>query len=412
MGDTADIVVLGAGPAGLGAGLAAARAGARVVVVEARERVGGLCVTDRRGDVRFDWGGHVPFVRDAARLRWLRGLLGDDLVWVPRPVASFRDGRVRPGRYLDQRADGRLGTPAGPAVDPPPPSSSAQDVLNETFGAALVDREMRPYLEKIDGVPLARIPGPRPLRLMRDQAAPDGFWFPRLGIGRLMDAMAEAIAAAGGTVHTGTRVRGIEAPGGRVAGVALEGPGAPDRIVTDRLVVSAAPGRAAVLLRPDPPDLPDLRMRAVVIVVLAVSGGPLTGEAWVQVDDPAVPAARIFEMGNWSPDMAPGGDTVIGFECYCHPLPEDPVWGASDADLATRCAASLAAPLGWLDDPARARCVAVVRLPVAYPLPDLAQLEAAGAGARILAGVEGVVLAPGAAVIEAVEHGEAAVAAP
>lgn len=410
MGDVADIVVLGAGPAGLGAGLAAARAGARVTVVEARERVGGLCVTERRDAVRFDWGGHVPFVRDAARLAWLRDLLGDDLVWVPRPVSSFRDGGVRPGRYLDQRAAGPLGTPAGPAVDPPPPSSSAEDVLRETFGEGLVDREMRRYLEKIDGVPLARIPGPRPLRLMRDQAAPEGFWFPRLGIGQLMDAMARAITGAGGTVHTGTRVRGIDAPGGRVEGVELEGGGAPGRIATDRLVVSAAPGRAAVLLRPDPPHIPALRMRAVVIVVLAVPGGPLTDEAWVQVDDPAVPAARIFEMGNWSPDMAPHDETVIGFECYCHPTGDDPVWWISDDALAARCAASLAAPLGWLDDPARARCVAVVRLPAAYPLPDLAQLEAAGAGARALAGIGGVALAPGAAVIEAIEHGEASVA--
>ncbi|MFN8123445.1 MAG: FAD-dependent oxidoreductase [Thermoleophilia bacterium] len=284
-------------------------------------------------------------------------------------------------------------------------------MLGETFGGDLVDREMRRYLEKIDGVPLARIPGPRPLRLMRDQAAPEGFWFPRLGIGQLMDAMADAIRDAGGTVHTGTRVRGIDAPGGRVAGVGLEGPGAPGEIATDRLVVSAAPGRAAVLLRPDAPEIPALRMRAVCIVVLAVPGDPLTSEAWVQVDDPAVPAARIFEMGNWSPEMAPAGETVIGFECYCHPSADDPVWGASDAELAARCAASLAAPLGWLDDPSRARCVEVVRLPAAYPLPDLAQLEAAGAGARALAGVAGVVLAPGAAVIEAVEHGEAAVAA-
>lgn len=410
MADHADIVVLGAGPAGLGAGLAAARAGARVAVVEARDRVGGLCVTERRGDTRFDWGGHIPFVRDAGRLAWLRDLLGDDLRWVPRPVASFRDGRVRPGRYLDQRAGGVLGTPAGPSVDPPPPTSSAEDVLNETFGAPLVDREMRRYLEKIDGVPLARIPGPRPLRLMRDQAAPEGFWFPRLGIGQLMDAMAGAIAEAGGTVHTATRVTGIDTAAGRVAGIALEGPGAPGRIATDRLVVSAAPGRAAALLRPEPPELPALRMRAVCIVVLAVPGGPLTDEAWVQVDDPAVPAARIFEVGNWSPDMAPGGDAVIGFECYCHPRDDDPVWGVTDGELAARCAASLADPLGWLDDPARARCLEVVRLPVAYPLPDLAQLEAAGAGARAMAGVGGVTLAPGAAVIEAVEHGEAAVA--
>jgi len=405
------VVVLGAGPAGLGAGLAAARAGARVVVVEAAARVGGLCVTNVRDGFRYDLGGHIPFVRDDARLGWLRGLLGTDLVWVPRPVVSWRNGGLRPGRYLDQRADGVLGSPARASVDPPPPTSSAAAVLAEMFGAEFVDMEMRRYLEKIDGVPLARIPGPRPLRLMRDQAAPEGFWFPRLGIGQLMDAMAGAITDAGGTVHTGTRVTGIDTVRGEVSGVTLDGPGAPARVSTGRLVVSAAPGRAASLLRPVAPELPSLRMRAVCLVVLRVAGGPLTDQAWVQVDDPAVPAARIFEMGNWSPDMAPGDATVIGMECYCDPSPGDPVWGASDADLAARCAAALAGPLGWLDDPGRARVVEVVRMPAAYPSPDLLQLQDVGAGARALQRVRGVALAPGAAVIEAIEAGEAAVAA-
>ena len=68
-------------------------------------------------------------------------------------------------------------------------------MLDACFGSDVVDAEMRRYLEKIDGVPLTRIPGIRPLRLMLDQAAPEGFWFPRLGIGQLMDAMADAFVA-------------------------------------------------------------------------------------------------------------------------------------------------------------------------------------------------------------------------
>ena len=56
---------------------------------------------------------------------------------------------------------------------------------------------MRPYLEKIDGFPLERIPGERALRLLEDQAAPDGFLFPAHGIGQLMDVMAAAARAEG-----------------------------------------------------------------------------------------------------------------------------------------------------------------------------------------------------------------------
>ncbi len=398
---------MGGGPAGLAAALTAARLGARVTLVEAAPRVGGLCVTRTQGPIRYDLGGHIPFVRDRAREEWLRGLLGDDLVWVPRPVASLRDGRLRRGRYLDQRPD----APHGPAPTPGA-ATSAAEVLSAMFGPGFVDLEMRPYLEKVDGLPLERIPGARPLRLMRDQAAPEGFWFPALGIGQLMDAMRDAAAAAGADIRTATRVTAIEAAGGRLRHLETHGPDGVARLAADRLVVAVPPGPAAGLLNPAPPATGGpVTMRAVCLVFLAVDGPPLTGEAWVQVDDPRVPFSRVMEVGNWSARMSPEGTAVLGMECYCRPSPDDPVWGLDDAALAARCAQALASPLGWLDDPARVRVLEVLRLPRAYPEPDLAQVPRVAAAAEALRGVRGVHLAPGAEVLTAVEAGEAAAAA-
>src|ERR1019366_5158359 len=73
-----DVVVLGAGPAGLGAGLHAARAGARVVVVDKSHQVGGLCVPRTHGPLRYDLGGHIPFVHDTPRRAWLGEVPGGD----------------------------------------------------------------------------------------------------------------------------------------------------------------------------------------------------------------------------------------------------------------------------------------------------------------------------------------------
>jgi hypothetical protein len=83
----------------------------------------------------------------------------------------------------------------------------------------------------------------------------------------------------------------------------------------------------------------------------------------------------------------------------------------ADADLAAACARALHAPLGLLADPGAARLVEVVRLPRAYPAPDLAHMDAIRAPADWLRALDGVHLAPGAAVIEAVEGGERAAAA-
>jgi protoporphyrinogen oxidase len=400
-----DAVTLGAGPAGLGAALALARAGARVVVVDGADRPGGLCVTRRSDGFAYDVGGHIPFVRDRARLDWLRGLIGDDLRWVGRPVSCVRDGRVVRGRYLDQRP--------GEVADPLPRDTTARGELGSRFGAAFVDAAMRPYLEKIDGVCLESIPGDRARRLLEDQAAPEGFHFPARGIGQLMDAMADAAAAAGADVRLGTTVEAIEVPGGRLTGVSVASASGRERLEVGQAVVAMPAAAAARLLAPAPPGATTrgVRMRAVCIVYLALERERLTVEPWIQVDDPRVPFARMFEPVNWSPATAPAGRTVVGLECYCQADDGDPVWARDDPALASACAAALADPLGLLDDPAATTPVEVLRIPRAYPVADLGQMAAVRAPAAWLAELRGLHLAPGAAVIEAIEAGERAAAA-
>ena len=405
-----DAIVLGAGPAGLGAALHAARNGARVAVIDHAPTIGGLCVTRTMGDLRYDIGGHIPFVNDTERLTWLGDLLGDRLEWVPRPVCSWRDGHVRPGRYLDQRPTDGSARDALITSFEPAPDADAAEVLSGCMGAPFVAAELQGYLEKIDGVPLARIPGVRPLRLLREQAAPEGFWFPVGGIGVLMQAMADALRAHGGEIHTSTSATRIAITDHGVDAIDIDGPNGPTRLSTQQIIGSAPPGQIARLLDPPlaPDRVPTLAMRAVCVVYLEVERTRLTDYSWVQIDDPRVPAARIFEMTNWSRDMAPAGRTIIGCECYCHPTPDDPVWGLPDADLVARCRAALIDPLGWCDASTSMRPIEVIRLANGYPLPDLTQLEAMNAAPKLLSEIDGIHLARGSAVIDAITHGERA----
>lgn len=395
-----DAVVLGAGPAGLGAALALVRAGLRPTVIEAGGEVGGLCRTVSRDGFRYDLGGHILFVRDEQRRVWLERLLGPDLVWVDRPVAHVADGEVRPGRYLDLGSPGAETSGAAPV--------SGFDYLAGRVGADVADWQMRRYLEKIDGMSLEQIPAARVERLTVGQAAPDGFWFCRRGIGELMHAMADAIVSGGGRVLVNTRVESIDptTPGSIVVST-----NSGNRLTTERLVVGVPPSLGARLVTPAPATavIPDLQMRAVCLVYLALERDRLTEEPWIQVDDPRVPFSRLAEMRNWSPDMAPGGRTVVCAECYCFAHDADPVWSLDDAALASRCAEAMNDPLGLLTDPGDAHLVEVVRFPAAYPMVPVADVPKAQAPWRFLDSLPGVAVAQGGAVIEAIEAGERAV---
>lgn len=399
-----DAIVLGAGPAGLGAALALARAGARVALVEASERVGGLCVTLRSGGLAYDQGGHILFVHDEARRTWLEELLGADLVWVDRPVVCVRDGGRRPGRYLDQRPE-HLPEPDGTGP-------SARDFLAGRFGAAFVDRVMRTYLEKVDGMSLDRIAAARARKLLIEQFAPDGFWYAAGGIGQLMDAMAAEVARMGGELLLGTRVRALRVDGGRVGGVDVDTPNGPATLGAPLVVAGLPPAYVAKLVAPAaPPEaVPDLPPRGAVVVVVGVDRDRLTEDPWIQIDDPDVPFARMYEPKNWSARLVPPGRTVVGCECYCSPTPDDRWWGLDDETIGRACVDAIAGPLGLLDG-GRAEVVDTIRLPRAWTLTDVDQLDAAAAPGRWLARIDGLRVAQGGDVMLAIAAGEAAAGA-
>jgi hypothetical protein len=134
----------------------------------------------------------------------------------------------------------------------------------------------------------------------------------------------------------------------------------------------------------------------------------VTEHAWIQIDDPRVPFARMFETKNWSARLVPPGQTVIGCECYCTPEPSDPFWSLDDDALGAACARALVDPLGLAADKALIHPLEVLRLPRAWSLVEADAIDAAGAPHRWWATIDGLRIAQGGDVVLAIAAGERA----
>ena len=233
----AEIVVVGAGPAGLMAALGSARSGHRCTLLEAGPAVGGMAGSFEVAGQRVDYGSHrlhpatpEPF------LELFRSLLGSDLQVRPR------NGRIRlRGRWL--------GFPlrAGDMLRSLPPSftlragldtlaaplrrragdgsASFESEIVRRFGPTVAREFYVPYSSKLYGVEACRLDRELArrrvsasgagdvLRRVARAARPQGrtFLYPRRGYGQLSEALAEAAADAGAELRLRTPVVGLRA---------------------------------------------------------------------------------------------------------------------------------------------------------------------------------------------------------
>src|SRR6476469_8946471 len=89
-GDSRPYVVIGGGPAGLSAGYLMAKAGRKVIVLEAEDQVGGIAktVVDPDG-YRFDLGGHRFFTKNQEVDDLWHEIMGDEFLKRPRMSRIF-----------------------------------------------------------------------------------------------------------------------------------------------------------------------------------------------------------------------------------------------------------------------------------------------------------------------------------
>jgi protoporphyrinogen oxidase len=422
---TPRVVILGAGPAGLGAALGLARRGFAPTVVEAQGAVGGNAGSFTLQGIRVDYGSHrLHPATDPAILGELRELLGDGLVERPRHGRIFLGGRWVhfPLRALDAvlhappsfvggvAADvlakgarallggGRTGPPAAGTASPGcrDPETFAS-VLLRGLGPTVCRDFYFPYARKIWGLEpeeispaqarrrvsaaslgalLARL---APGRGASGGRAPRGvFHYPRDGFGALCEALAEAASAAGARILLNTKACKVRSSAGALvvereaergrAGGGAEEPRQSRALLCDHVWSTLPLGVLARIAGPPPPEVADaargLEHRAMLLVYLVLGQGRFTEYDAHYFPSPDIPFTRLSEPKNYAGRSDPGGRTALCAEIPC--APTDAVWSAEAEALGTLVREGLARAGLPVRSPILE--VAVRRLPAAYPV--------------------------------------------
>ena len=246
-----DVVIIGAGPAGLTAAFELARLGKTCTVLEADDKVGGISRTTERDGWRFDIGGHRFFTKvKAVEDFWHEILPGEDFMLRPRLSRIYYQGKyydypLKPFNAL--RNLGLVeslrcaGSYAWARMHPPRDQSTFEGWVAARFGWRLYRHFFKTYTEKVWGYPGSncKLTGPRSGSRTSTFSTPsrapssprkgqreittliDQFEYPRLGPGMMWERCRDKVEAAGSKVHMRATVNRIRHEDGRALAVEL-----------------------------------------------------------------------------------------------------------------------------------------------------------------------------------------------
>jgi protoporphyrinogen oxidase len=405
-----DVLVIGAGPAGLTAGYLLTKQGLSTTIIEADPTsVGGISRTASYKDFLFDIGGHRFFSKSREVQDLWKELLPNDFIERPRLSRIYYNGQFFSYPLKAFEALNNLGyvesalcvlsylhKQAFPTANP---ESFHAWVANQ-FGERLFAIFFKTYTEKVWGMSCdeisadwaaQRIKGldlwsamSNALRNSLPRAsAPnkagqqiktliDAFQYPRKGPGMMWDAAAVRIKARGGQIHMGTRLESLRWDARRAMWtIGALAPHGEWRAFSARHVISSAPIRELVAsIRPQPdckPAADGLRYRDFLTVALIVDKPNLFPDNWIYIHEPSVKVGRIQNFRSWSPEMVPDPKLAcLGLEYFC--FEGDGLWSASDAELMALATKELT-QVGLATE-AEVKDGCVVRQKKAYPVYD------------------------------------------
>ena len=398
-----EVVIIGAGPAGLTAAFELQKDGLSSTILEASDDVGGISRTVRRDGWRFDIGGHRFFTKvPEVEALWHEILPDEDFLMRPRKSRIFYDGKYFDYPLKAFNALKNLGpieavrcvlSYVAARVRPPKDQTNYEGWLVARFGWRLYRTFFKTYTEKLWGVPVSEMPADWAAQRVKGLSLGNAifnaliprrnqkeitslieeFQYPKYGPGMMWEVCRDKVVAAGAVLTTDATVTAVHHAAGRACVVTAthRNGSVSDFSCTD--VISSMP-ISDLLMAMDPPAPDDvlaaaagLRYRDYMIVALAMPDELVDfDDNWIYIHDPAVRTMRIQNFGSWSPYMVKPGFNTLGLEYTV--WEGDDEWNAADDDLIERAKHELE-HLG-LAHADQVESGYVVRQAKAYPIYD------------------------------------------
>jgi len=160
------VVIIGAGPAGLAAGIKLVKAGKKVLIVEKESHVGGISKTIEYKGYRFDLGGHRFFTKSKEVNDLWNETLGKDFITRPRLSRIYYQNKffaypVKPLNALKglglKESILILASYIKIKIFPYKKEDTFEEWVTNRFGKKLYNTFFKAYTEKLWGIPCNQI---------------------------------------------------------------------------------------------------------------------------------------------------------------------------------------------------------------------------------------------------------------
>ncbi|MBT6232027.1 MAG: NAD(P)-binding protein [Nitrosomonadales bacterium] len=360
-----DVVIIGAGPAGLSAGYELCNSEKKVLVLEKKYQVGGLAETKVFGDYRYDIGPHRFFTKNEEVYNLFIKMLGDDAVKVNRKTRilfknSYFDYPLSPVNalfglgifesiqigfsYIFARIKSYLRLSR---------IENFEDWVVDKFGRKLFNNFFKNYTEKVWGIDCKligkdwaaqRIKGLSlstaikfaifPNSKKRPKTLIDVFYYPRLGAGMLWEKFEEHLNANSVPVVKNSFVTHVQEMEDKQVLTYLEKN--QEKIISaDHILFSNPLLDFIKFYKTTVPEkvisaAKNLEYRNHISVHITVDK-KLFDDNWIYIHSPTLKMARIADFTNFSTEMSKEGEYPLTLEYFC--FEEDEIWSQDNSEI-------------------------------------------------------------------------------